>query len=656
LIFALSFLVFSVGIVNAYYFGEEVSVIDPAYHSVNQMHPSLSFDSHGNLHFVWTDMRSDAGVFPPYIYHRYLDDSGFFSTSKRMMGAGDCDSQNCGPDFAEISFGFDDLNAGLAMAPMAVDYSIRGAQLDIAADTWSDIASLIPAADSQGNIALTSTPGIENYMFLANSDYDTISRAIKLERYNTTASEWDQYIYFVPTSSNIDLKYVDIGSDSDGYVYAVMEAWVDDLPLVILSGRTENPNNLDTWGEFREVSVYSETGQPAMAVRNFETDVETAFVWIDGQRIYCRWEQNGDWISSTQVGGTLGLVSASGGSPVNPDVVFGNYGEIYVVWQDQRTGGNLIYMSVSYDQGQTFSDDQLISEKNSYEATYPRITHDPATDSIAVVYQRADTARNTHIYCRYNIADLYDSCANFDHWDAVVGSYVTDVESHDPDGFSFGFSDTECSISQSYSKTFHTGSCDFYFFDSESTEADFYCTLTGTDGQVKAGVFRMLGARNEVSEANYSFNVNGVWQDTGRARTLGWHHVIMNVTHDGIETLLDPELDRTPIADDDSHLLIGFSSINFSGGADGVLDAYYLDDVRITLDTTECLKTGDMDGSGIVSAGDAQMAFMLSIGIFEPTYRQECAADCNSDGDVTAGDAQTIFAAAIGRDSCSDNL
>ncbi len=72
--------------------------------------------------------------------------------------------------------------------------------------------------------------------------------------------------------------------------------------------------------------------------------------------------------------------------------------------------------------------------------------------------------------------------------------------------------------------------------------------------------------------------------------------------------------------------------------------------------TPDCLNTGDVDGNGILSAADAQLAFLIVLGQYIPTYEEECAADCNGDGIVSASDAQDIFIAVIEGGSCADPL
>ncbi len=70
----------------------------------------------------------------------------------------------------------------------------------------------------------------------------------------------------------------------------------------------------------------------------------------------------------------------------------------------------------------------------------------------------------------------------------------------------------------------------------------------------------------------------------------------------------------------------------------------------------DCMHTGDVNQDGVISAADAQLAFLIVIGAHTPTYDEECAADCNGDGVISAGDAQQIFLTALGQESCVDPL
>ena len=97
---------------------------------------------------------------------------------------------------------------------------------------------------------------------------------------------------------------------------------------------------------------------------------------------------------------------------------------------------------------------------------------------------------------------------------------------------------------------------------------------------------------------------------------------------------------------------------------------FYIDDVSIcgksapeipptpapTWTPNECINDGDVNLSGDITAGDAQLAFQIALGSYSPSYAEECAADCDASSGVTAGDAQQIFLAALGSATCVDTL
>ncbi len=74
---------------------------------------------------------------------------------------------------------------------------------------------------------------------------------------------------------------------------------------------------------------------------------------------------------------------------------------------------------------------------------------------------------------------------------------------------------------------------------------------------------------------------------------------------------------------------------------------------RAAGDTT-CTFSGDLNGDGLLSSGDAQTAFFIALGMVTPNYREVCAADCNHDGVVSSGDAQQVFMAALGMANCDN--
>ncbi len=69
-----------------------------------------------------------------------------------------------------------------------------------------------------------------------------------------------------------------------------------------------------------------------------------------------------------------------------------------------------------------------------------------------------------------------------------------------------------------------------------------------------------------------------------------------------------------------------------------------------------CYAHGDVNGDGVVSSGDALIAFLIGLGMHTPTEAEGCAADCNGNGVISTGDAQDIFLEALGAGVCPHDL
>lgn len=82
-----------------------------------------------------------------------------------------------------------------------------------------------------------------------------------------------------------------------------------------------------------------------------------------------------------------------------------------------------------------------------------------------------------------------------------------------------------------------------------------------------------------------------------------------------------------------------------------------IDLVESATPTPVCVRHGDVNLDGGLSSEDAQMAFSIAMGTLIPTEEERCAADCDGSVSVTAGDAQMIFMVVLGMgDSCHDPL
>ncbi|HPQ41440.1 MAG TPA: cohesin domain-containing protein, partial [bacterium] len=99
------------------------------------------------------------------------------------------------------------------------------------------------------------------------------------------------------------------------------------------------------------------------------------------------------------------------------------------------------------------------------------------------------------------------------------------------------------------------------------------------------------------------------------------------------------------------------SSVTYCGwNLDDVMVSFTRECVVPTPTPNPCVHDGDVTLDGEITAGDAQLGFLIALGSYSPTFEEECAADCNGDDTVTAGDAQSIFLTALGMTSCVDPM
>ncbi|MBN1296369.1 hypothetical protein JXA80_06285 [bacterium] len=117
------------------------------------------------------------------------------------------------------------------------------------------------------------------------------------------------------------------------------------------------------------------------------------------------------------------------------------------------------------------------------------------------------------------------------------------------------------------------------------------------------------------------------------------------------------DLNISDIADDQPSVYLRWTMGPTDGG--WTYCGWNLDDIAVmAYEATEppCVNNGDVTLDGELTSNDAQLAFMIALGSYTPTFEEECAADCSGDHHVTAGDAQAIFMAVLGSGLCMDPL
>jgi len=171
--------------------------------------------------------------------------------------------------------------------------------------------------------------------------------------------------------------------------------------------------------------------------------------------------------------------------------------------------------------------------------------------------------------------------------------------------------------------------------------------------EVFLSFYKWLGVEN----SSYDHASIDVSNNGGSSWTNIWDHSEGSVSGGTWEYT---EFDISGIAAGSSNVQIRW--IMGSTDSSVVYCGWNIDDVLVSYTSTctgatptpGCNNDGDVNLDNEVTAGDAQLAFMIALGSMTPTYEEECAADCNGDTTVTAGDAQQIFMAALGSGNCND--
>lgn len=84
------------------------------------------------------------------------------------------------------------------------------------------------------------------------------------------------------------------------------------------------------------------------------------------------------------------------------------------------------------------------------------------------------------------------------------------------------------------------------------------------------------------------------------------------------------------------------SSSSFSEGTNPARERYISTNI-LTVPAPECLRHGDINASGSITAQDVQLAFFAVLGLATLSTEQECAADCDGNGENSANDCSRLF-------------
>ncbi|MBN1880293.1 redoxin domain-containing protein [bacterium] len=311
------------------------------------------------------------------------------------------------------------------------------------------------------------------------------------------------------------------------------------------------------------------------------------------------------------------------------------------------------------------------------QATLPNTAYDPTSgyytteviDLIPAIVIDLDGAHNSGTIIRNTIQTLLGSCAYVTAMPASLNIYRTafvclgvyGASSHTLNG-------TESSVLEAMmdagGNVYMEGG-DTWAYDPR-TDAHAYFNIIGvTDGVSDAGPYMLGKTGTFTAGMNLAYNIGSSYNNyiDHLNPTGGSYSILEN----------DSPVYNTMIAyDSGTYKTIG-SSIKFGGLSNGSTQLTTFMNAVLTFfgiapeptptpiptaTPTEnpCVNNGDANLDDDLTAGDAQTAFYIVLGLVTPTTEQECAADCNGDQEVTAGDAQNIFLAVLGTGACVDPL
>jgi len=584
----------------AYPYGVTVQVVEPTYADETQTNPDLNFSNTGDLHLVWSDIRDPIPFDYVHIFYRSAFGGAFSIPSERVDSIGSDESL----DMPVIDFRSGTLIDVLYKQEVAAPY-MRLTEYNGA--VWTDVSGG-PTQSPFAPMTDYAVAGEGDNLYMAY----IVSNGIMVDQYD--GNLWHAWEITAPGTEyafNVDLCIDDAGFLYIVYDYVQVDIPYDHWTIVQRSNQVGDITAGFTWP--REVIVPNMTnvpGQPSIdamgsfAVGNLAVIIAYYGDTMGPSHIYCIAEGSVDWQNTSSQfweSGQLNIVTDMPVTAENPDIAIGNF-EVHVVWADMRTAYNAIYADMSYNPfiPGSFYSDQLISKPGGDESpspAHPRITAYPASDEIAIAYDLAETVDNCYLV--WNAIGFTDDCSNplFPGWTAHSG---VDVDYNPPyrtgnPAYVFQISKRNRggTLEQDYPEQ-NEGTIDYWFYDpfgeqgSEDPDEDFWVQIYG-DNAAKISVYRMLGVRNAITDSTtYSFRVNtDAWQNTGRYRSHGWHHVSVIVEHDppdqGIKIYLDPETETALLNDSgldpNASEFTSFSNFLFESTATQV--EYFIDDVVI---------------------------------------------------------------------------
>ncbi len=575
----------------------------------DQQNPDIAFDQQTGtdltLHMVWEN-RPPTG--PWDIYHRTRNGNDTYSTPLPVDLSGVTDVID-----PRILFGFDDPNIGF-MASRKYHIStpeLFFSEYQVSPGAWNDASiSTVPFSDSlvTAPFAVASN---DLYMFVAYQP-ELSTRGIYIHRYDPASNSWEVPEYYSDGNTATRFDEIDLATDNDGYLYMVYHVYNTDHYeeiMVVRSVTTEVTFSGFNLPRQATTGWVSPACEPSLAVTGSSTDVTVAVAWALPDQINVQCEKGGNWAPfppPTAMGGNATLANGPSSFMVSqPDLAFGPGERLYATWIDMRSMYDEVYFAECFDpynSGQSFMPEQQLTDGGALmlESSNP-VLATTETGNVAVGYNMVDETFETRAYVQWHWPAFFDYCNDFSNWDTANYIQISTAE-YTSLPSSIAFNDPNGYLLREFNTDTVEGTLEIRFYDSMNLLDPWHVGLTSLGSKAPG---RMIGVNQPASQSDTKYSVNiedaKVWTDTNVDRSLGWHHIVMNVSSSGIKMYIDPAENPTQISDPFSANFVNFSRVEFVGGS-ASRAPFYVDDIILTTDITPGTTIPVMNPYGILIA------------------------------------------------------
>lgn len=572
--------------VNGFYFTKpELMLVEGSFDTITQENVSVTFDPVNNVLIAFEDAREG----PRHIYSTIYTSNDELVGSYRAYQGSPVTHPHQFPGILHSEY-YPDLSYCLA-------YDTYGTMLEHVMGTI-DTATL-PATPGVNDATAFSTlaSGLDGYDSVSGHSFLFYIHAAGGNLYANTFNEASG-TWIGETEINGGGSYLrnpSIAMDESGYIYIAYEEDTGGSGHYVYARRSVAIHDTTAWNATKEAFWHGSNGgfYPQIAVfgdepggdlrvavaARFPDPANTGVVAvIDANEDWTQTTIPSTWDSGNHYASSI-LVSTT--TVLAPDMAYDSVGNLFLCWSDDRDMLNQkAYGNVAYYSEFSFDSIQEVRLSDMAEDLYqaPRLAVGANSDDIAVVYSRYNGA-NISPYMLVSRATFFDSCdqdpATTGFWDSYAGVTVdSGIYFSSPASYQMASAKVKGTLLHEYSTPVEGRVSLQFYDDTANINENFYVGIQNTN---EKGVIRMLGVRNDTTQSNYSYSLDGgiTWVDTGLVRGTGWHAIEFVVNSSGLTMTMDPGSAGFSQTDPS---MTAFTRLEMDGGT--VSEPYHVDDIR----------------------------------------------------------------------------